>query len=420
MTTISLHCVLIAIIITVVVSMIIYQSYSFVLSKISVGISFTLASIIFIILANKFLHWYKNSSNKVLLIFLFSFLFLAFTKINFALGIFSVTYDYNEIITPDTIVEFPDMTGNSIMTFIFRDLYWIFASVSFIGLWIGTILLINKYKETIGKRKYYAIIVMSIVLFIPTPIGYYLSISEIGNIIDPVLFFTLTSFNSTIGAVLFFATFWVFSKNIKHDELSKYLLLTGIGFFLYFVSDQATIEQHAFPPYGLISITMLGYSAFLIYEGLSSSAVLLSKDDQLRKFIYSQLQEKFLYNISLGELYGNSEKVVADKVLRKNVDLMTPAPSPQEFDVNKVMSDIISSIMEIKEETDEKKGYFTLLLNCIKCQELYKIQIYQDLKTGIKKGNFTYPQSEEFTCNKCGNIVHLWNTQQKVQSSLKA
>ncbi|HEU5120908.1 MAG TPA: hypothetical protein VFT71_07955, partial [Candidatus Nitrosocosmicus sp.] len=70
------------------------------------------------------------------------------------MGIFSVTYDYNEIITPDTIVEFPDMTGNSIMTFIFRDLYWIFASVSFIGLWIGTILLINKYKETIGKRKY--------------------------------------------------------------------------------------------------------------------------------------------------------------------------------------------------------------------------------------------------------------------------
>ncbi len=75
----------------------------------------------------------------------------------------------------------------------------------------------------------------------------------------------------------------VFSKNIDNVELSKYLLLTGIGMFLYFVSDQATIELHAYPPYGLISNTMLGYSAFLIYEGLLSSAILLSKDDQLRK-----------------------------------------------------------------------------------------------------------------------------------------
>ncbi len=70
---------------------------------------------------------------------------------------------------------------------------------------------------------------MSIVLFIPTPLGYYLCISEIGNAIDPVLFFSLTSINSIIGAALFFVTFWVFPKNINNEELRKYLLLTGIG-----------------------------------------------------------------------------------------------------------------------------------------------------------------------------------------------
>ena len=34
----------------------------------------------------------------------------------------------------------------------------------------------------------------------------------------------------------------VFSKNIDNVELSKYLLLTGIGMFLYFVSDKATVN----------------------------------------------------------------------------------------------------------------------------------------------------------------------------------
>lgn len=398
----------------------IYQSYPFVLLKIAVGISFTLASIIFIVLSHKFFSWYRISANKILLIFLFSFLFLSFTKLNFELGIFSVRFDYNEIVTASTIVEFPDMTENSTLTFIFRDVYWIFATISFVGLWVGTILLVSKYKEAIGIRKYYIIIVMSIVLFIPTPLGYYLSISEIGNVVDPVLFFSLTSINSTIGAVLFFVTFWVFSKNVNHEELSKYLLLTGIGMFLYFVSDQATIEQHAYPPYGLISITMLGYSAFLIYEGLLSSAILLSKDDHLRKFVHSQLREKFLYNISLGELYGNTERVVADKVLRKNMDSMTPSLSEEQIDTNKVMSDIINSIMEIKEEMEEEKGYFTLLLNCIRCQNLYKIQIRQNTKVEFDGEGMIYPESEKFSCNKCGNIILLWNTKQMLQSILKS
>lgn len=413
--TVFLHIVLIAIILIMVTSMIVFHSYPFILSKISVGISFTLASIIFIILANKFLNWYRKSSNKILLIFLFAFLFLAFTKINFELGIFSVRYDYNGTVTANTIVEFPDMTGNSILTFVFRDIYWVFASISFVALWIGTILLVNKYKEVIGLKKYYTIIVMSIVLFIPTPIGYYLSISEIGNFVDPVLFFSLTSINSTIGAVLFFVTFWIFSKNIDQKELSKYLLLTGIGMFLYFVSDQATIEQHAYPPYSIISITMLGYSAFLTYEGLLSSAILLSKDDQLRKFVYSQLKEKFLYNISLGELYGSSERVVADKVLRKNIDLMTPVISSEQLDTKKVIGDIINSIIEIKEEMDEKKGYFILNLNCVKCHKLYNISVPHKSKKTEKDETMKYPQSENFICTECGNTINLWNTQQKVQ-----
>jgi hypothetical protein len=44
------------------------------------------------------------------------------------------------------------MTENSTLTFIFRDVYWIFASISFIGIWKGTILFVSKYKEAIGKK----------------------------------------------------------------------------------------------------------------------------------------------------------------------------------------------------------------------------------------------------------------------------
>ncbi len=406
--TIALHLLLTSLIVIVLFNIIAYSSYPFLLLKISVGIGFTYASLIFFLLAYKLINWYRNTNNKILLLFSFAFLILGFTKINFELGIFLMRYDYSSIVNLNTIAEFPDLTGNSLFLFIFRDLYWISATTSFILLWLGTVFLIHRYKDTIGAKKYYTIIFLSILIFIPTPFGIYLDRSKIGDLIDPIVFYSITTFNATIVSILFFITFWIFSRNIDNDRLKKYLLLVGIGLLLYFISDQATIEEHAFPPYGLISITFLGFSSFLIFEGLFSTSVLLAKDDKLRKLVYSQLKEKFLYDISLGELYTKNEKLVADRVLKKNVDIMDSNIPKIEIDIQKVMSDVLDSLMEIREEENKKNGYVTLSFNCIKCRELYEVQINnKSLAKTLYYGNNRSPVLEKFECHVCKNEIQL-------------
>lgn len=415
--TLVLHLVLITVLVVVLLETIVYNSYYFFLSKLSIGIGSTIAAIIFFLLVYKFLRWYSNTKNKILLLFSIAFLLLAVTKIIFEVGIFFALYNNNEIIDSNTIVEFPDYTVDPFLSF-FQDSYWIFASASFAILWLGIVLLVHKYRDNLGVKKYYTIISISVLIFIPTPFGIYLNESEIGSIIDPVLFYTITSFNATIAAILFFITFWIFSKNVSNSDLKKYLILTGTGLLLYFVSDQATVEQHAFPSYGLISVTFLGYSAFLVYEGLISSAVLLSKDDKLRKTVHSQLKEQFLYDISLGEIYEKNERMITDRIIKKNLESTgLDSSSLEQINVKNVMDDVLSSLMEIKEEEDKKNGYFTLSLNCIKCHKLLKFQInFSGSMVDVAKDHIGYPELEKFSCSNCGNVIDLSSSREKILS----
>jgi hypothetical protein len=108
------------------------------------------------------------------------------------------------------------------------------------------------------------------------------------------------------------------------------------------VSDQANIEQHAYPPYGFISIIFTGYSSYLIFLGLLSSAIVISKDSKLRKEIYHRLKEKFLYDASLGEMYEKNENQnqVVNSIL-----------SSKEYEISKMNTELNSD--EVNEIFDQ-------------------------------------------------------------------
>ena len=329
------------------------NSYYFGILKIGVGIGFTTASIMFFFLFKKLFNWYIKVKNRVVLTFAIGFLLLGITKIIFELGIFIVHYHYNDFITSETIVEFPDYSVNPILSF-FQDSYWIFAVISFTLVWLATVLLIQHYKNQIGHKKFLLLTILSLLVFVPTPIGIYFNESDIGNFIDPVVFYTFTTFNATIASILFLITFYTLVKNIDNKQLQRYLLLIGIGLFLYFISDQANIEQHAYPPYGFISIIFTGYASYLIFLGLLSSAIVISKDSTLRKEIYHRLKEKFLYDASLGEMYEKNENQnqVVNKILSSKEYEISKMNT--ELDSNEV-NEIFDQIYEILKNPSENK-----------------------------------------------------------------
>jgi hypothetical protein len=352
-TILIIHFFLISLLLYVLLSVLLTNSYYFGMSKIVVGVGFTTASIMFFFLFKKLFIWYIQVKNKVVLTFAIGFLLLGITKIIFELGIFIVHYNYNDYITVATIVEFPDYSVNPILSF-FQDSYWIFAVVSFTLVWLATVLLIQHYKNQIGHKKFFILTILSLLVFVPTPIGIYFNESDIGNFIDPVIFYTFTTFNATIASILFLITFYTLIKNIDNKQLQRYLLLIGIGLFLYFISDQGNIEQHAYPPYGFISIIFTGYASYLIFLGLLSSAIVISKDSRLRKEIFHRLKEKFLYDASLGEMYQKNEnqKQVVDKILSSKEYEMSQINT--ELDSNEVDA-IFDQIYEILKNPSENK-----------------------------------------------------------------
>ncbi len=349
----GLHFFLIFLLICTLLSIHVANNYYFGILKISVGVGFTTASIMFFFLFKKLFNWYIKVKNKEVLIFAFGFLLLGITKMIFELGIFIVHYNYNEYITSQTIVEFPDYSVNPILSF-FQDSYWIFAIASFTLVWLATVFLVQNYKNQIGHKKFLLLTTLSLLVFVPTPIGVYFNQSDIGIYIDPVIFYTFINFNATIASILFFITFYTLAKNIDNIQLKRYLLLIGAGFFLYFISDQANIEQHAYPPYGLISILFTGYSSYLIFLGILSSAIVISKDSILRREVHSKLEERFLYDLSLGELYEKSENKnhIINKIL--NEKQYETSTMNTELDSNEV-NEIFEQIYEILKDTSRNR-----------------------------------------------------------------
>ena len=80
---------------------------------------------------------------------------------------------------------------------------------------------------------------------------------------------------------------------------------------LFFVSGSATVYHAPFPPFGLLTVALIGTSSYLLFLGLYSCAISLSQDLELYRLIRTSAKEwKFFLKLSDAEV----EKTVLDKV----------------------------------------------------------------------------------------------------------
>ena len=102
------------------------------------------------------------------------------------------------------------------------------------------------------------------------------------------IIFTL---GSVIGGILFGLPFWIVARNVgkyegkDKEKLMNYLNICGYGMALFFASGSVTILQTPYPPFGLVTVSLIGMSSYLILVGLYYSAISVSQDIRLRKSI---------------------------------------------------------------------------------------------------------------------------------------
>ncbi len=129
------------------------------------------------------------------------------------------------------------------------------------------------------------------------------------------------SFGGIIAGILFGISFLSIARTLRTNSVIRsQLILTAYGFLLFYITGSATAAQAAYPPYGLISVSLIGLSCYLIYSGLYSSAQIVSQDLSLLRSIKKSVTKQANFLGSIGTAYRNKELESKVLTIAKNLE----------------------------------------------------------------------------------------------------
>ena len=170
----------------------------------------------------------------------------------------------------------------------------------------GNVFLLIHHIKRIGKIRFWTLVIAPLVFFVYNyPILFKYILPNAPNllwhpveIIPNIIVFTISI--ALLGVVIGIG-FLSVSHSIKGNRAIKSsLIITAFGFIFYFNAADATVLHVPYPPYGLVNVSFVGFSAFLIYAGLYNSAVSISRDVQLRESIRKSVQHQFKFLSGMG------------------------------------------------------------------------------------------------------------------------
>jgi len=321
-------------------------------------LSYGTAASFIIILSILFFSWYKSTHNWIVFLFFISMAFIAFNLVMTA-----VITNLKLIDRPDEIRKFIGGTGDiSVGKYVLLDnLHKVSSIMSFISIWITTALLMNYYREKLINALVYWIILSIPLFYFVISYAFPFILSNIlipYLIIDPItisiILTTFLSLSKPIGGLTFAIVFWNISKIVSYEKnIKAYMVISGWGILLIFGTNQALIQTLApYPPFGLVTISVLIIGALLMLLGIYNSAVLVSSNDNLRKFIHTHTAESTLLGlIGKAEMEKEIEKIVKRITLRKE-RLEDKEYIPIEFDEKELKKYIEFVIKEAKKENN--------------------------------------------------------------------
>lgn len=211
---------------------------------------------------------------------------------------------------------------------VFNTVYVITSVLSFIFIWVATVLLLRYYSKRLGTAKYWIIVSAPLFYFLSQFQAIFFDLFAPIRLSDPVLFgiiFTLFfGMTKPIGGILFGVAFWVVSRRVEQHAVKDYLVFSAYGIILLFTSSQAIdLITTPYPPFGLATVSFFGLSSFLIFVGNYSSALSIAEDSELRKSIrrYAIEESRLLGSIGMAQMEKEIEKkstIYYKKESRKN------------------------------------------------------------------------------------------------------
>jgi len=299
----------------VILQILLTQQYDTVMLSVVLSISYGLWIVTLSLLAITFFSWYSLRKEKNLMVLILAMSMIAYV-VNGALGLYfnaDLLMQQKPIIREGDVAVFTVPSISAELEDIMNIVYDIASTIAYVLTWIGAVMLLRPYVKSFGRIKFWVIMVTPMVYYLITfpleTLGI-LTYEDPETAIRNILIFTLAA---AFTGIIFGYAFLSVARTLRlGSPVRNHMIIAAYGFLLFYIAGSASVNQAAYPPYGLVSIAFIGLSCYMIYSGLYLSAVSVSQDMSLRKSIRESVieQSKLLHNIGTAEMEKRVEKQV--------------------------------------------------------------------------------------------------------------
>jgi hypothetical protein len=283
------------------VEQVLTSTYHTLLLDLIVGLSLLPSIFILISLAFTSLKSFSSTKRKILVIYGIAIIAIAVQLIIAFCYLELNLYSKPGIITPDR---------NPWASYFYTNLqnklslsYEISEAMSFIIIWISSILLTKQYAQKIGKVKYSITLSIPMIYFLVqySP----LLLEQIGTLSSLLMAegsFFLYFYNFVLNTVnigtglLFGISFYILSRSLVYNNLKYYLVICGTAIMIIFSSGISTILILApYPAWAIVSLSFILPASFLLLIGLDSATYYIASDTLIRRFLYQHRSQFELF-----------------------------------------------------------------------------------------------------------------------------
>lgn len=342
---------IIGIIITILVEMFLSNRYSLYLLQGSSYLTHFSALIFTALLVFLFIGWLKSRRKYMIVLYIVSFVLISaniiLSLVYLETQFYLKTLPYIRSYPVHNIVIALSVTP---LTELLASIFDILSLSSFLAIWISTIFLLYQYRYKVGRIRYFLLTGIPLVYYIIPFQDYFGSLFSPLILNSPiafgVIYVLIFSATKQIGALLFSLAFWTASSFVTNERVRYSLLTSAIGMALLFGSIEiVTLQYKVYPPFGLVTEAFIPLGSYLLFIGIFTSAIGVSRDAQLRREFYKAAQSQLSLLKTIGVIQMEREFEKKFKTVEKRTRLLETTEEPYvEEDVKSIMHDVLNEL----------------------------------------------------------------------------
>lgn len=352
--------VLCAILVFVILQMVLTARYNVNALIAVTTISYGLSIIMLGLLAKRFFSWFKAKRETVILLYGLSSSILALNAVITIAYVDLVLMELPPYISPHSALPFAPFIVPGSVTDILNSSFFVSSILSFILTWTATVLLLRYLSQKLGRVRYWIILSLPLAYFLSQFLPLFSNVFALFSQSESIfylytLFFT---FSRPAGAILFGLAFWMIARRLRDRSsvVVDYMIISGIGLVLLFVSNQAIVfVDEPYPPFGFASVLFMGLASYLVLIGIYSSAISISEDSRLRNSIrnFAMKEANLLDSIGAAHMEQEIQKRVIT-LTKQNQDRLAEESGIQsslsEDDMKSYLQEVIREIQKSRQQ----------------------------------------------------------------------